>query len=131
MDKLVRTDDCVTIGGSKINRLLFVDDLVLLASSHSDHQHASNGFAVTANRPLRKPRNFRNLNLTTTETVHKIFIITNLLSSTNYEYSIYTGTLESFTFSLYSRNLEGKTTISRIVYTVSPVLKHHRKIETR
>ena len=33
MDKLSRIDECVTIGRCKISRLLFADDLVLLASS--------------------------------------------------------------------------------------------------
>ena len=46
MDKLSRTDECVTIGRCKINLLLFADDLVLLASSESDLQHALNGFAA-------------------------------------------------------------------------------------
>ena len=46
MDKLSRTDECVTIGRCKISRLLFADDLVLLASSESGLQHALNGFAV-------------------------------------------------------------------------------------
>ena len=46
MDKLSRTDKCVTIGKCKINRLLFADDLVLLASSESGLQHALSGFAA-------------------------------------------------------------------------------------
>ena len=49
MDKLSRTDECVTcvtIEGCKISRLLFADDLVLLASSKSGLQHALNGFAA-------------------------------------------------------------------------------------
>ena len=46
MDKLSRTDECVTIGRCKISRLLFADDLVLLASSESGLQHAINGFAA-------------------------------------------------------------------------------------
>ena len=44
MDKLSITEECVTIGRCKI-RLLFADDLVLLASSESDFQYALNGFA--------------------------------------------------------------------------------------
>ena len=44
MDKLSRTDECVKIGTCKINRLLFVD-LVLLAFFESGFQHALNGFA--------------------------------------------------------------------------------------
>ena len=46
MDKLSRTDECVTIGRYKISRLLFADDLILLASSESGPQHAFNGFAA-------------------------------------------------------------------------------------
>ena len=46
MDKLSQIDECVTIGRCKINRLLFADDLVLLASTESSLQHASNGFAA-------------------------------------------------------------------------------------
>ena len=46
MDKLRRTDECVTIGRYKISRLLFADDLVLLAFSESGLQHALNGFAA-------------------------------------------------------------------------------------
>ena len=46
MDKLSRIEDCVTIGRRKISRLLFADDLVLLASSISGLQHALNGFAA-------------------------------------------------------------------------------------
>ena len=46
MYKLSRTDLCVTIGRCKISRLLFADDLVLLASSESDLQHALKGFAA-------------------------------------------------------------------------------------
>ena len=47
MDKLNQTDECVTIERCKISRLLFENDLVLLASSESGLQHAINGFAVT------------------------------------------------------------------------------------
>ena len=46
MDKLSKTDEYVTIGICKISRLLFADDLVLLASSESGLQHAINGFAA-------------------------------------------------------------------------------------
>ena len=45
MDKLSQTDECVTIGRCKISRLLFADDLVLLASSEFGLQQALNGFA--------------------------------------------------------------------------------------
>ena len=45
MDKLSQTDECVTIGRCKISRLLFADDLVLLAFAESGLQHALNGFA--------------------------------------------------------------------------------------
>ena len=47
MDKLNGTDKCVTIGRCKITRLLFADDLVLLASLESGLQHALNGFAAS------------------------------------------------------------------------------------
>ena len=46
MDKLSRTDGCVTIGKCKFSRLLFPDDLVLLPFSESGLQHALNGFAA-------------------------------------------------------------------------------------
>ena len=46
MDKLSRTDDCVTIRRCKISRLLFADDLVLMATSESGLQHALNDFAA-------------------------------------------------------------------------------------
>ena len=46
MDKVSRNDECVTIERCKINRLLFADNLVLLASSESGRQHALNGFAA-------------------------------------------------------------------------------------
>ena len=45
MDKFSRTDECVTIVRCKISRLLFADNLALLASSKSGLQHALNGFA--------------------------------------------------------------------------------------
>ena len=45
MNKLSRTDECVTIGRCKISRLLFADGLVLLASSESGLELALNGFA--------------------------------------------------------------------------------------
>ena len=47
LDKLNRTNECMTIGSRKIIRLLFADDIVLLASSESDLQHALNGFAAS------------------------------------------------------------------------------------
>ena len=46
MDKLSRTNECVTIGRCKITKLLFSDDLVLLASSESGLQSALNVFAA-------------------------------------------------------------------------------------
>ena len=42
MDTFSRTDECVTIGRYKFSRLLFTDDLVLLAFSESGFQHALN-----------------------------------------------------------------------------------------
>ena len=47
VDKFSRIDECVTIGKSKIRRLLFADDLVLLASSESGLQHALINFAAS------------------------------------------------------------------------------------
>ena len=47
MDKLSQTNECVTIGRCKISRLLFADDLVLLAFSDSSLQHAIHGFAAS------------------------------------------------------------------------------------
>ena len=46
MDKLTRTDECLTIERCKISRLFFADDLVLLASLESGLQKALNGFAA-------------------------------------------------------------------------------------
>ena len=46
MDKLSRTNECVTIGRCKIGRLLFGDNFVLLAFSEKGLQHALNGFAA-------------------------------------------------------------------------------------
>ena len=49
MDKLRRTNECVKIGGRKISRLLFADNLVSIASSESGLQHALNGFVAAFN----------------------------------------------------------------------------------
>ena len=46
MDKLSRTDECITIGRCKISRLLFTDGLFLLASSESGLRRALNGFTA-------------------------------------------------------------------------------------
>ena len=46
MDKLSQTDKCVTIGRCKISRLLFANNLVLLATCQSGLQHALNSFAA-------------------------------------------------------------------------------------
>ena len=46
MDKLSQTDERVTIERCKIRRLLFEDDLVLLASFESGLQYAVNGFTA-------------------------------------------------------------------------------------
>ena len=48
MDKLSRTDECITIGRFKVNPFLFADDSVLLASLESGLQHALNGFTAAA-----------------------------------------------------------------------------------
>ena len=59
IDKLSRTDECVTIGRCKISRLLFADDLVLLASSESGLQHALNDFAAACHITGMKMNNFK------------------------------------------------------------------------
>ena len=46
MDKLSRTDRFLSIGRCKISRLLFANNLVLLALSESGLQHVVNGFAA-------------------------------------------------------------------------------------
>ena len=68
VDKLGRTDEGVTIGRCKFSRLLFANDLVLLASSESGLQHALNGFAATcdiAGHRLRNIVTLRFVNLST------------------------------------------------------------------
>ena len=64
MNKLSRSDECVTIGRYKISRLLFADDLVLLASSESDFQYALNGLAVSSDIAEMK------INTSITEALH-------------------------------------------------------------
>ena len=59
MNKLSRTDECVTIGRCRISRLLFADDLVLPASSKSGFQHALNGFATACNIAGKKVSSFK------------------------------------------------------------------------
>ena len=49
MDKLNRTDDCVTIGRCNTSRLLLPIDLALLASSESSLQQSLNDFAAVCN----------------------------------------------------------------------------------
>ena len=44
IDKCSQADECATIGNSKISRLLFADDLVLLSSTESVLQRALNSF---------------------------------------------------------------------------------------
>ena len=46
IDKRNQTNECVRIGSFKISRLLFADDLVLLADSESGLQHALDKFAA-------------------------------------------------------------------------------------
>ena len=52
MDKLGRTDECITFEKCKTSWLLFADDLVLLASSESGLQHAFNGFTAACDIEL-------------------------------------------------------------------------------
>ena len=59
IDKLSRTNECATIGRCKISRLLFADDLVLLASSESGLQHALNSFAAACDITVMKMNNFK------------------------------------------------------------------------
>ena len=49
IDKCSQTDEGVTIGSFKISRLLFADDLVLLASTESGLQHSLSSFAAACN----------------------------------------------------------------------------------
>ena len=46
IDKCSQTSECVKIGSFKISRLLFADDLVLLADSESGLQHTLDSFAA-------------------------------------------------------------------------------------
>ena len=46
IDRRSQTSKCVKIGSFKISRLLFADDLVLLADSESGLQRALDGFAA-------------------------------------------------------------------------------------
>ena len=59
VDKLSRTDECVTIGRCKISRFLFADDLVLLASFEAGLQQALNGFAAACGIAGIKIRTFK------------------------------------------------------------------------
>ena len=59
MEKLSRTDECITIGRCKISRLLFADDLVLLASSESGLQNVLNGFAAACDIAGMKTSTFK------------------------------------------------------------------------
>ena len=70
MDKLSRTDECVTIGRCKICRLLFADDLVLLVSSESGLQHALNGFAAARNIAGMKISTSKTSKTSKTEVLH-------------------------------------------------------------
>ena len=45
IDKCGQADECATIGNCKISRLLFADDLVMLSSTKSALQRASDSFA--------------------------------------------------------------------------------------
>jgi len=50
IDSHSRVEDCVTVGSCRIIRLLFADDLVLLASSQQDLQHALDRFSAACDR---------------------------------------------------------------------------------
>ena len=49
IDRHSQTNECIKIGSFKINRLLFADDLALLADSESGLQRALDGFAAVCN----------------------------------------------------------------------------------
>ena len=59
MGKLSQTYESVTIRRCKTNRLLFADDLVLLASFESGLQLALNGFATARNKAGTKISTFK------------------------------------------------------------------------
>ena len=59
IDKLSRTNECVTTGKCKIRQLFFADDLVLLTSSKPGLQHASNGFVAECDVAEIKISTFR------------------------------------------------------------------------
>ena len=46
MDKLSQTDESVTIGRCKIRRMLFADDLILVAFFEFEFQNEVNGFVA-------------------------------------------------------------------------------------
>ena len=50
IDSHSRVDEGVTVGSCRINRLLFADDLVLLASSRQGLQHALDRFSTPCDR---------------------------------------------------------------------------------
>ena len=56
MDKLSRTDDCVTIKRCNFSRLFFADDLVLLTSSHPGLQNALKDIAAVMTLLKKKIR---------------------------------------------------------------------------
>ena len=60
MDKLRRTDDCVTIGSYKIRRLLFAYDFVLLAFSESSFRYALKWFAAACDIVRMKNQHLQN-----------------------------------------------------------------------
>ena len=64
MDKLCRTDECVTIRRCKISRLLFADNLVLPASSEYGPPTRINSFAASCDNVRMKISTFK------TEVIH-------------------------------------------------------------
>jgi len=50
LDSHSRVDEGVTFGSCRINRLLFADDVVLLASSQLSFQHALDWFSAACDR---------------------------------------------------------------------------------
>jgi len=54
IDSHSRVDESVTVGNCRINRLLFADDLILLASSQQSIQHALDRFCAACDRARMK-----------------------------------------------------------------------------
>ena len=60
IDKHSQVDEGITIGTSRVNRLLFADDLTLLATSEGDLQHALDRFATACDKAGMKNQHWKN-----------------------------------------------------------------------